>query len=307
MEANDFIKHCHTLLQTISTQMDINKLHGEQNIMILHNLQLAGFMDLSVRENGIMFSFGADDKYVYLIKNTDKHLFDPPVYYNDGDLFLEESSNFLLIELALWISTKSKNTYSIRKFNYLKIRDYFPIWIRHDYCLHTLRINESLSSFFIRQGDKKITFVAPSPEVLDNILQSVDCKKESSEQKSTSNKIFEVDLSGKKLNVELAYSPDSPQTEIDKWLSILKPEELDKMKIRLSKKLTKDVFSQTDNVSKHDLVEQTNLLCGDLSIDKIIVDKGYITIIFLAPNVLPDYVINCQLNKRLSIIDYYLE
>ena len=307
MEANDFIKHCHTLLQTISTQMDINKLHGEQNIMILHNLQLEGFMDLSVRENGIMFSFGADDKYVYLIKNTDKHLFDPPVYYNDGDLFLEESSNFLLIELALWISTKSKNTYSIRKFNYLKIRDYFPIWIRYDYCLQTLRINASLSSFFIRQGDKKITFVAPSPEVLDNILQSVDCKKESSEQKSTSNKIFEVDLSGKKLNVELAYSPDSPQTEIDKWLSILKPEELDKMKIRLSKKLTKDVFSQTDNVSKHDLVEQTNLLCGDLSIDKIIVDKGYITIIFLAPNVLPDYVINCQLNKRLSIIDYYLE
>ena len=307
MEANDFIKHCHTLLQTISTPMDISKLQGEQNIMILHNLQLEGFMDLSVRENGIMFSFGASDKNVYLIKNTDKHLFDPPVYYNDGDLFLEESSNFLLIELALWISIKSKNTYSIRKFNYLKIRDYIPIWIRYDYCLHTLRINESLSSFFIRQGDKKITFVAPSPEVLDNILESVDCKKESSEQKISSNKVFEFDLSGTKVNAELAYSPDSPQTEIDKWLSILKPEELDKMKTRLSKKLTKDVFSQTDNVSKHDLVEQTNLLCGDLSIDKIIVDKGYITIIFLAPNVLPDYVINCQLNKRLSIIDYYLE
>ena len=307
MEANDFIKHCHTLLQTISTPMDISKLQGEQNIMILHNLQLEGFMDLSVRENGIMFSFGASDKNVYLIKNTDKHLFDPPVYYNDGDLFLEESSNFLLIELALWISTKSKNTYSIRKFNYLKIRDYFPIWIRDTYCLYTLRINTSLSSFFIRQGDKKITFVAPSPEVLDNILESVDCKKESSEQKSTSNKVFEVDLLGTKVNAELAYSPDSPQTEIDKWLSILKSEELDKMKTRLSKKLTKDVFSQTDNVSKQDLMEQTNLLCGDLSIDKIIVDKGYITIIFLAPNVLPDYVINCQLNKRLSIIDYYLE
>lgn len=280
MEANDFIKHCHTLLQTISTPMDISKLQGEQNIMILHNLQLEGFMDLSIRENGIMFSFGASDKNVYLIKNTDKHLFDPPVYYNDGDLFLEESSNFLLIELALWISTKSKNTYSIRKFNYLKIRDYFPIWIRYDYCLQTLRINESLSSFFIRQGDKKITFVAPSPEVLDNILESVDCKKESSEQKSTSNKVFEVDLSGTKVNAELAYSPDSPQTEIDKWLSILKPEELDKMKIRLSKKLTKDVFSQTDNVSKQDLMEQTNLLYGNMSIDKIIVDKGYITIIF---------------------------
>ena len=307
MEANDFIKHCHTLLQTISTPMDISKLQGEQNIMILHNLQLEGFMDLSVRENGIMFSFGASDKNVYLIKNTDKHLFDPPVYYNDGDLFLEESSNFLLIELALWISTKSKNTYSIRKFNYLKIRDYFPIWIRYAYCLHTLWINESLSSFFIRQGDKKITFVAPSPEVLDNILESVDCKKESSEQKSTSNKVFEVDLSGTKVNVELAYSSDSPQTEIDKWLSILKSEELDKMKTRLSKKLTKDVFSQTDNVSKQDLMEQTNLLYGNLSIDKIIVDKGYITIIFFAPNVLPDYVINCQLNKRLSIIDYYLE
>ena len=54
-------------------------------------------------------------------------------------------------------------------------------------------------------------------------------------------------------------------------------------------------------------MEQTNLLYGNMSIDKIIVDKGYITIIFLAPNVLPDYVINCQLNKRLSIIDYYLE
>ena len=79
------------------------------------------------------------------------------------------------------------------------------------------------------------------------------------------------------------------------------------MKTRLSKKLTKDVFSQTDNVSKQDLMEQTNLLYGNLSIDKIIVDKGYITIIFFAPNVLPDYVINCQLNKRLSIIDYYLE
>lgn len=109
------------------------------------------------------------------------------------------------------------------------------------------------------------------------------------------------------MNAELAYTPDSPQTEIDKWLSILKPEELDKMKTRLSKKLTKDVFSQTDNISKKDLIEQTNLLYEDLSIDKIIVDKGYITITFLAPNVITDYVINCQLNKRLSIIDYYLE
>ena len=77
MEANDFIKYCHTLLQIISIPMDISTLHSEQNIMILHNLQLEGFMDLSVRENGIMFSFGAGDKNVYLIKNTDKHLFDP--------------------------------------------------------------------------------------------------------------------------------------------------------------------------------------------------------------------------------------
>ena len=303
MEKNDFIKYCKILLRSVSVNIE-EQTSNCSNILILKSLNLPDFITFIEEQKEIMFFFHYDKETVYLIK--DRETFNPPIYYNDGDLFLEESSNFLLIELALWISTKSKNTYSIRKFNYLKIRDYFPIWIRGTYCLYTLRINTSLSSFFIRQGDKKITFVAPSPEVLDNILQSVDCKKESSEQKSTSNKIFEVDLSGTKVNAELAYSPNS-QTEIDKWLSILKPEELDKMKIRLSKKLTKDVFSQTDNVSKQDLMEQTNLLYGNMSIDKIIVDKGYITIIFLAPNVLPDYVINCQLNKRLSIIDYYLE
>lgn len=309
MEANDFIKYCHTLLQIISIPTDISKLQGEQNIMILHNLQLEGFMTLSVQENGIMFSFGAGDKNVYLIKNTDKHLFDPPVYYNDGNPFLDSSSKLLLIRLAVWISKKSKNMISCKRYNFIKVREFFSTWIREEYYLFAaLLLNTDLSSFVVENGyTEELTFIAPSPEVLDNILQSVDCKKESSEQKFSSNKVFEVDLSGTKVNAELAYSPDSPQTEIDKWLSILKPEELDKMKIRLSKKLTKDVFSQTDNVSKHDLVEQTNLLYGDLSIDKIIVDKGYITIIFLAPNVLPDYVINCQLNKRLSIIDYYLE
>ena len=36
MEANDFIKYCHTLLQIISIPMDISKLQCEQNIMILH-------------------------------------------------------------------------------------------------------------------------------------------------------------------------------------------------------------------------------------------------------------------------------
>ena len=116
MEANDFIKYCHTLLQIISIPMDISTLHSEQNIMILHNLQLEGFMDLSVRENGIMFSFGAGDKNVYLIKNTDKHLFDPPVYYNDGNPFLDSSSKLLLIRLAVWISKKSKNKIS-KKYN----------------------------------------------------------------------------------------------------------------------------------------------------------------------------------------------
>ena len=114
MEANDFIKYCHTLLQIISIPMDISTLHSEQNIMILHNLQLEGFMDLSVRENGIMFSFGAGDKNVYLIKNTDKHLFDPPVYYNDGNPFLDSSSKLLLIRLAVWISKKSKSIFSMK-------------------------------------------------------------------------------------------------------------------------------------------------------------------------------------------------
>lgn len=172
--------------------------------------------------------------------------------------------------------------------------------------LYTIRFNLENNSFVLRKGDSLLTFVASEPNTLDILLQAANIKKETPKQKSPQHNVFEFDLSGTKVNVELAYSPNSPQTEIDKWLSILKSEELDKMKIRLSKKLTKDVFSQTDNVSKNDLMEQTNLLYGK-SIEKIIVDKGYITIIFLAPNVLPDYVINCQLNKRLSIIDYYLE
>lgn len=114
MEANDFIKYCHTLLQIISIPMDISKLQCEQNIMILHNLQLEGFMDLSVLENGIMFSFGAGDKNVYLIKNTDKHLFDPPVYYNDGNPFLDSSSKLLLIRLAVWISKNQKIRFHVK-------------------------------------------------------------------------------------------------------------------------------------------------------------------------------------------------
>ena len=62
--------------------MDISKLQCEQNIMILHNLQLEGFMNLSVQENGIMFSFGADDKNVYLIKSDEKVLFEPSIFQN---------------------------------------------------------------------------------------------------------------------------------------------------------------------------------------------------------------------------------
>lgn len=116
MEANDFIKYCHTLLQTISIPMDISKLQCEQNIMILHNLQLEGFMNLSVQENGIMFSFGADDKNVYLIKSDEKVLFEPSIYYEDGEFFLKDSSIFLLTQLAIWISKKSPYTYSCKQY-----------------------------------------------------------------------------------------------------------------------------------------------------------------------------------------------
>ncbi|MDB8994766.1 hypothetical protein PN613_00120 [Parabacteroides distasonis] len=306
MEANDFIKYCHTLLQIISIPMDISKLHGEQNIMILHYLQLEGFMNLSVQENGIMFSFGADDKNIYLIKSDEKVLLEPSIYYEDGEFFLKDSSIFLLTQLAIWVSKKSPYTYSCKQYQYIKVRELFPVWFDGDFYLYTIRFNLENNSFVLRKGDSLLTFVASEPNTLDILLQAANIKKETPKQKSPQHNVFEFDLSGTKVNVELAYSPNSPQTEIDKWLSILKSEELDKMKIRLSKKLTKDVFSQTDNVSKNDLMEQTNLLYGK-SIEKIIVDKGYITIIFLAPNVLPDYVINCQLNKRLSIIDYYLE
>lgn len=287
--------------------MDVSNLQDEQNIMILHNLHLEGFMDLSVRENGIMFSFGADEKNVYLIKSDDKNLFEPSIYYDNGEFFLEDSSVFLLTQLAIWISKKSPYTYSCKQYQYLKVRELFPVWLEGDYYLYTVRINSDNKSFILRKGDCLLTFVASEQGTLDMLLQAADIKKDTPLQKSSQNKIFEADLCGTKVNVELAYTPDSPQAEIDKWLSILKPEELDKMKIRLSKKLTKDVFSQTDNVSQNDLMKQTNLLYDNLSMDKIIIDKGYITIIFLAPNVLPDYVINCQLNKRLSIIDYYLE
>ena len=286
MEANDFIKYCHTLLQIISIPMDISKLQCEQNIMILHNLQLEGFMNLSVQENGIMFSFGADDKNVYLIKSDEKVLFEPSIYYEDGEFFLKDSSIFLLTQLAIWISKKSPYTYSCKQYQYIKVRELFPVWFDGDYYLYTIRFNLENNSFVLRKGDSLLTFVASEPNTLDILLQAANIKKETPKQKSQQHNVFEFDF---------------------KWLSILKSEELDKMKIRLSKKLTKDVFSQTDNISKKDLIEQTNLLYGDLSIDKIIVDKGYITITFLAPNVIPDYVINCQLNKRLSIIDYYLE
>lgn len=286
--------------------MDISKLHGEQNIMILHYLQLEGFMNLSVQENGIMFSFGADDKNIYLIKSDEKVLLEPSIYYEDGEFFLKDSSIFLLTQLAIWVSKKSPYTYSCKQYQYIKVRELFPVWFDGDFYLYTIRFNLENNSFVLRKGDSLLTFVASEPNTLDILLQAANIKKETPKQKSPQHNVFEFDLSGTKVNVELAYSPNSPQTEIDKWLSILKSEELDKMKIRLSKKLTKDVFSQTDNVSKNDLMEQTNLLYGK-SIEKIIVDKGYITIIFLAPNVLPDYVINCQLNKRLSIIDYYLE
>ena len=253
-----------------------------------------------------MFSFGADDKNVYLIKSDEKVLFEPSIYYEDGEFFLKDSSIFLLTQLAIWISKKSPYTYSCKQYQYIKVRELFPVWFDGDYYLYTIRFNLENNSFVLRKGDSLLTFVASEPNTLDILLQAANIKKETPKQKSQQHNVFEFDLSGKKVNVELAYSPNS-QTEIDKWLSILKSEELDKMKIRLSKKLTKDVFSQTDNISKKDLIEQTNLLYGDLSIDKIIVDKGYITITFLAPNVIPDYVINCQLNKRLSIIDYYLE
>ena len=153
MEANDFIKYCHTLLQIISIPTDISKLQGEQNIMILHNLQLEGFMTLSVQENGIMFSFGAGDKNVYLIKNTDKHLFDPPVYYNDGNPFLDSSSKLLLIRLAVWISKKSKNMISCKRYNFIKVREFFSTWIREEYYLFAaLLLNTDLSSFVVENG-----------------------------------------------------------------------------------------------------------------------------------------------------------
>lgn len=307
MEKNDFIKYCKILLRSVSVNIE-EQTSNCSNILILKSLNLPDFITFIEEQKEIMFFFHYDKDTVYLIK--DRETFNPPIYYNDGDLFLEESSNFLLIELALWISTKSKNTYSCHKFDYLKIRDYFPIWIRHDYCLHTLRINESLSSFFIRKRDIKITFVAPTKLILNKILMDLAIANE--KQKSLSNTYNkEKILDNKKVILQIDKTIVKQDIElnelIEKWIVLLSSSAINKIKTKLSTSLTKETFSQNESLSKAELKEKADLLYNNLYINKIIIDKKFINIHFLSQNLFPDYIINCIVNTKLSIKEYYLE
>lgn len=307
MEKNDFIKYCKILLRSVSVNIE-EQTSNCSNILILKSLHLPDFITFIEEQKEIMFFFHYDKDTVYLIK--DRETFNPPIYYNDGDLFLEESSNFLLIELALWISTKSKNTYSCHKFDYLKIRDYFPIWIRHDYCLHTLRINESLSSFFIRKRDIKITFVAPTKLILNKILMDLAIANE--KQKSLSNTYNkEKILDNKKVILQIDKTIVKQDIElnelIEKWIVLLSSSAINKIKTKLSTSLTKETFSQNESLSKAELKEKADLLYNNLYINKIIIDKKFINIHFLSQNLFPDYIINCIVNTKLSIKEYYLE
>lgn len=307
MEKNDFIKYCKILLCSISVNIE-EQTSNCSNLLILKSLKLPDFITLIENENGIIFFFNTDKENVYLIK--DKEIFDPPIYYNNGELFLKNSSNFFLIRLAIWISQNSSNTFSCNKYNFLKIRKYFPSWIIETYYIYELLVNTELSSFIIIKEDIISTIVAPTYNILSKILTELNIKMET--QKSSPKTInIEKILDNKKIILQINNTIDKknvkPDELIEKWLVLLSPNSINKIKIRLSTFLTKETFSQNESLSNAELNEKINSLHNELCINKIIIDKKNINIHFLAQNLFPDYIINCIVDTKLSIKEYYLE
>lgn len=307
MKKNDFIKYCKILLCSVSVNIE-EQTSNCSNILIIKSLNLPDFITLIENENGIIFFFNADKENVYLIK--DKEIFDPPIYYNNGEVFLEKSSAFILIRLAVWVSKQSKYIFICDRYKYLTIREYFPIWIEEDYYLYTLRLNTELSSFIIRKGDLRLTFVAPSQKILEKILKDLNIKDE---KPKTSPNIIKTErvVDNKKIILEInntSIKKDIESNElIEKWIALLSSISINKIKTKLSTSLTKETFSQNESLSKAELKEKADLLYNNLYINKIIIDKKFINIHFLSQNLFPDYIINCIVNTKLSIKEYYLE
>lgn len=306
MERSDFIKYCGILLCNISAKIE-EEISNWSNIHILKSLNLPNFITTIENEDYITFFFNTDKENIYLIK--DKEIFDAPIYYSNGELFLKNSSNFLLIRLAIWISQNSSNTFSCNKYNFLKIRKYFPSWIIETYYIYELLINIELSSFIIIKEDIVSTIVAPTHSILNKILTELDIKKEKQDSLPKTVNIEKV-LDNKKIILQINITDKKNITSdelIEKWLVLLSPDSINKIKTKLSISLTKETFSQDENLSKVELNEKINLLYNDLCINKIIIDKKIINIHFLSQNLFPDYIINCIVNPKLSIKEYYLE
>jgi hypothetical protein len=324
-----------------ANRCDLESIQFPKNFFLTQTVNqsfgIEKYMTFEFTEFGLEFCFHDKNEYKFLIKKEDWGMEDPPLFYNKK-LYLNNSSAFLLIELADWYSSISSNVYMFSGMNPKlndSIMDLFGkyIAVRGGGFYKHVKLTEKIKAFFISDsssGTNKYKIVAQDRETLNYILDDIGLttkdKEENKERNYSSDFISKGKIHGNKLhgeiwfisnfvNITVTLEEENPENKnfdniVKKWKKIINRQltdtEFNEIKKDLAKKISLDALSQT-KTENHFIDTQSEKLYNDLKIDSIALFEDALSLLFKSKNEFPDYIINCVLDKQLSVDEYVLE
>jgi len=343
MNFSDFSNYLKLLVSIHNKSIDLSRFDLKSNQLpknfllfmdINKSFDIDKYIKFEITDKGLVFCFHEKNEYQFLIKKEDWNLEDPPLFYNNKP-FLNNSSTFLLIELADWYSKISPNIYILSGLNpqlWDSVIDFFEkdIFIPGGGFYKHLKITEKVGAFFISDGSsgtKKYTIVAQDKETLDNILNNLGLIRQNKEEKVynsniiTKGKILDNVLNGEiwfisdfvKISVTLTKNNPSEndfEKVIKKWYkkitSKLTNIKLEEIKKGIAKEISTVAYSQTQT-DEFFISSKQEQLYVDLEINTIAFYEDALCLLFKSKNEFPDCLINCILNEKLSIEECILE
>jgi hypothetical protein len=311
---------------SFADNVEFENIQNPKNFFLI---QTINDIDYEINAIGVEFSFSRKYESKFVIKKEDEMLEDAPLYYSEN-LFLQQSSSFLLIELAQRYSENAKFIHVCNPFGiYPKIKTLFRLLIKESGYLKKLWLSEELGAFIIVNQDIEMQIVARNKDSLNNLLDKFGIetiKEESIPYKSNiilEGKINDNFMKGKikfitgeNIDISIYFDENSLMRKnidkvIEKWNQIIKT----KLSIErytglindISKEIVEETYSQHKNKEKSYIEDKIQQLKNDLNLYEINISDNSIKLIFKSYKEYPNLLINCVFDEDLLIDECYFE
>jgi len=310
--------------------LDINGIRQPRNFFLIQTITSPlGIKDyMPYKFNHTDLEFFIKDKYAgkYMIRKQGDFIEDPYLFY-ENELYMEQSSAFLLIELADWYFSKSDFTYAVKHTSLYP--DIYSLCdkneIRAKKHKKRLFISKRLGAFFIMDMNYdpwRFRIVARDGLAMGHILENLGVLIRQEDRIPYISDIIsdgiiihdkvkgKMQLAGNK-EVDVSAIPDDGRPGgkrfdklIKKWNRSIKekmtPEYLDILKKKAAREIT-DASYPHEGLDPAFIEKKIRQLYEEMELTEIRMYDDSLVLEFEAKNELPDFSINCILNKKLNI------